>query len=83
VKHCSQYIQNICDYVDGDADHLLCEEIEKHLAECKNCQIMVDTLKQTVVLCRDGKQEPLPPELEKRFNDALRKKWEKKFGKSG
>jgi len=43
---------------------------------------MVDTLRQTVVLCREGKQVRLPKELEDKLNNALRKKWEKKFNKS-
>ena len=81
MKHCNEQIESICAYVDGEADSKLCQEIEKHLEECENCRIMVDTLKQTVVLCREGKEEPLPAALESRLNDALRKKWEKKFGK--
>ncbi len=81
MKKCNEYIQSICDYVDGEADSSLCADIEKHLESCKNCRIMIDTLKQTVVLCRDGKPEPLPAELEAKLKNALRIKWEKKFGK--
>jgi hypothetical protein len=41
---------------------------------------MVDTLKQTVVLCRDGKKEKLPPSIENRLNNILKTRWQKKFG---
>jgi anti-sigma factor RsiW len=81
MKPCSQYIQNICDYIDGEIDTSLCAELEEHLKECRDCRIMVDTLKQTVVLCREGKKEPLPEKLASRLNDALRQMWEKKFGR--
>ncbi len=81
MKGCSKYIQDIADYIDGEVDQALCTELEKHLAGCENCRIMVDTLKQTVVLCREGKKESLPPEIESRLNDAIRARWEKKFGK--
>jgi anti-sigma factor RsiW len=81
MNGCSKYIQNIADYIDGEIDQTLCAELEKHLEGCQNCRIMVDTLKQTVVLCREGKRESLPPEIESRLNDAIRKRWEKKFGK--
>ena len=81
MKGCSKYIQDIADYIDGEVDQALCTELEKHLAGCENCRIMVDTLKQTVVLCREGKKESLPPEIESRLNNAIRARWEKKFGK--
>lgn len=81
MKHCSKYIQDIADYIDGEIDETLCADIEKHLQECNNCRIMVDTLKQTVVLCRDGKKEKLPVEIEAKLNDVLKSRWQKKFGK--
>jgi len=81
MRHCSKYIQNIADYIDGEIDESLCADIEKHLKECNNCRLMVDSLKQTVVLCRDGKKEKLPPELENRLNNVLKSRWQKKFGK--
>lgn len=81
MNHCSQYIQNIADYIDGEIDESLCAELENHLKECHNCRIMVDTMKQTVVLCRDGKKERFPAELEKKLTDSLQSRWQKKFGK--
>jgi anti-sigma factor RsiW len=82
MKECNKYIQDIADYIDGEADESLCKELEKHLKGCNNCRIMVDTLKQTVVLCRDGKREALPMELQDKLNKGLRKKWEEKFKKN-
>ena len=81
MKKCNQKIQDICDYIDGELDQALCEEIDNHLKECRNCRIMVDTLRQTVVLCREGKQEHLPANIQDKLNEALRHKWEKKFKK--
>lgn len=81
MKHCSKYIQNIADFIDGEIDESLCGELEEHMKNCENCRIMVDTLRQTVVLCRDGKKEKLPPELEAKLNNILKTRWQKKFGK--
>jgi len=81
MKHCKKYIQNIADYIDGEIDETLCADIEKHLKECNNCRLMVDTLRQTVVLCRDGKKEKLPPSIEDKLNNILKLRWQKKFGK--
>ncbi len=80
MAKCSQYIQNIADYIDGEIDQALCAQLEEHLKSCRNCRIMVDTLRQTVVLCRGGKKEPLPPQIEKKLNQSLKIKWDKKFG---
>ncbi|UCD16776.1 MAG: zf-HC2 domain-containing protein [Candidatus Zixiibacteriota bacterium] len=81
MKECNKQIEQICDYVDGELDSSLCRELEAHLKDCKNCRIMVDSLRQTVILCREGKPERLPGELESRLNSALKRRWKKKFGK--
>ena len=81
MRGCNKYIQDIADYIDGEADESLCSELEKHLKGCRNCRIMVDTLRQTVVLCREGKREALPSELEMKLNRSLREKWERKFNR--
>ena len=81
AKKCQEYISGLVDYIDGEVDPELCDEIEKHIGECNNCRIMVDSLKQTVTLCRDGRSEKLPPALEEKLTGLLKKKWEQKFGK--
>ncbi len=78
---CREYIKDLSDYLDGDIDSGLCAEIESHIGECENCRIMIDSLKQTVILCREGKPEPLPEALEKRLKDKLKERWDKKFSK--
>ena len=81
AKKCHDYIDNLNDFLDGELDTALCEDIIKHIGQCKNCRIMVDSMKMTVTLCREGKQEQLPPELESKLNNLLKQKWDKKFGK--
>jgi predicted anti-sigma-YlaC factor YlaD len=83
ANKCEDYLSGLADYIDGTIDPELCAEIEKHIGKCNNCRIMVDTFKQTVKLCREGKPEPLPPILEEKLMDLLRAKWDQKFGKSG
>ncbi|NOY88426.1 MAG: zf-HC2 domain-containing protein [FCB group bacterium] len=83
-KKCLDYINDLNDYIDGQIDSDLYQEIENHLKQCENCRIMIDTLKKTVSLCREGKELKelkLPPPLEKKLNDMLKKHWQEKFGK--
>ncbi len=78
---CSDYINNLNDYLDGEISPELCKELEKHIGQCNNCRIMVDSLKQTVSLCREGKKENLPKALENKLTNILKEKWNKKFPK--
>ena len=80
-KKCREYIADLNAYIDGEMDPTLCEEIEKHIGECRNCRLMVDSLKMTVKLCREGKEEKLPDELENKLNNVLKNHWDKKFKK--
>lgn len=81
AKKCLDYINELNDYLDGEIDSSLCAEIEAHIGQCNNCRIMVDSMRQTVQLCREGKPEQLPAELENKLNNLLKERWEKKFGK--
>lgn len=80
-RKCLDYVSDLNDYLDGELDPKLCDEIEKHVGHCENCRIMVDSLKQTVTLCREGKPEKLPAALETKLSGLLKARWEKKFGK--
>lgn len=82
MSKCDKRIQEIADYIDGELDSEVCEKLEKHLDECENCRLMVDSMKQTVQLCRDGHCEDLPEDIAEKLNESIRKRWEKKFGGS-
>jgi len=81
TRGCPEYISDLNDYLDGAIDSSLCAEIEAHIGKCDNCRIMVDTMKQTVKLCREGKPEELPEALTSKLNNLLKARWEQKFGK--
>ena len=74
MKDCTEYIQNLCSYVDGEAGDFICREIEEHLKDCPECRVMVDTLKKTVVLCKEGEKKQFPPELRAKLKSVLEKK---------
>ena len=80
MKECREYLENLCASVDGEASSEVCREVEKHLEDCPDCRIMVDTLKKTIVLCREGKKIEIPVELASMLAGALKKQWEEKFG---
>jgi anti-sigma factor RsiW len=82
MGECPEMFQHLNDFLDGELDPSLCAEIERHIGECKNCKLMVDSLKMTVKLCREnGPCEELPLEFSEKLKSLLRQRWERKFGK--
>ena len=49
-SECKNLLISLSDYIDGEANEALCLEIERHLAGCRNCRVVVDTLRKTVSL---------------------------------
>ena len=52
IHDCRPLLEQLSDYVDGQAAPALCAEIEAHLATCPDCRVVVDTLDNTVKLYR-------------------------------
>lgn len=47
---CRHLLGSLSDYLDGTLEAELCSELEKHLAECENCRVVVDSLQKTIYL---------------------------------
>lgn len=58
---CSHLLHSLSDYVDGDLGQELCNEIERHIADCEDCRIVVDTYKKTIYLYHETAAEPEIP----------------------
>ncbi len=67
-SNCHDLLTSLSDYIDGELDAALCQELEQHLKDCKNCQIVVDTLKKTVELYQhEDENETLPEDVRTRL----------------
>jgi anti-sigma factor RsiW len=53
-KQCTQLLESISEYVDGTLDETLCIELERHMCECEDCQVVFNTLKKTIDLYRQA-----------------------------
>ncbi|MCS6827298.1 MAG: zf-HC2 domain-containing protein [Caldilinea sp.] len=58
---CKELLVSLSDYLDGEAAEALCTEIERHLAGCEDCRVVVDTLRKTILLYRTL-PPPAPPQ---------------------
>jgi anti-sigma factor RsiW len=72
---CEELLAALNDYVDGDIDPGICDQFEAHLAGCNPCQIVVDNIRQTIALYREGQPYAMPVALRGRLHAALRTKW--------
>lgn len=66
--NCKDLVSAISDYVDGSLRDELCVELEKHLHDCENCKIVVNTLKKTIEIVQEQKEdEHIPDDVRSRL----------------
>ena len=76
---CEEILIALNDYVDGQRDTAVCEALQEHLAQCNPCQLVVDSVRQTITLYKSGQPVELPAELHERLRGLLRDRWRAKF----
>ena len=72
--NCDAVLLEISNYIDGEVDAVVRQQIEIHLHDCEGCTIIVNQTKRTVeIFCGD---EPLalPQDVRSRLHQALHRK---------
>ena len=71
-KNCRYLLSSLSDYVDGELNDDLCLEIERHMANCEDCQVVINTLQKTVDLYHKTSQSPeIPSDVRNRLFTRL------------
>ena len=78
---CDELLKAMNEYVDGTLEPGVCDEFEQHLAGCNPCQIVVDNIRKTIQLYRQGRPYDVPAGLADRLQQSLRAKWREKFNR--
>ncbi|MGC8856012.1 MAG: anti-sigma factor family protein [Anaerolineae bacterium] len=68
---CRDLLSSLSDYVDGTLQEELCRQLERHLAECEDCRIVVDTYKKTISLYHTTAETDLPNDVRQRLFKRL------------
>jgi predicted anti-sigma-YlaC factor YlaD len=69
---CQAILEKLNAYMDGELNEIDCHEIEAHLANCENCQIVANTLEKTLYLYRkDRENTKLPEDAKQRLFTCL------------
>ncbi len=68
---CKDIIKELSSYLNGETDHTLMAEVERHLANCEDCRLVVDTTRKTIHLYCNSQPAPLPDDVRGRLHKAL------------
>jgi len=64
-------IRKLSEYLDGELDPVLGEQLTRHLEHCEDCGLVVDTTRKTIEMYCNAEPAPLPDEVRKRLDDAF------------
>jgi anti-sigma factor RsiW len=71
---CKEVLRRLCDYLDGNLDPKLVEELSRHLGHCEDCNIVVDTTRKTIEVYCKSEPMALPDDVKERLDRALYEK---------
>lgn len=72
--NCRTIVKELSNYLDEALDPSLKASIEKHLEDCEDCRLVVDTTKKTIQIFCNSEPAPLPEDTRQRLRDALQKR---------
>jgi hypothetical protein len=73
---CKQFLHDLNDYLGEDLAPEARTELERHVNECPNCWVVVDTTHKTLKVFKGMEPKAVPAEIHSRLMSALNKKWE-------
>jgi anti-sigma factor RsiW len=79
---CEELLAALNEYVDGAIELESCKAFEKHLEGCNPCQVVVDNIRRTITLYKEGEPYELPKEFHDQLHRRLREKWRAKFAQT-
>ena len=71
---CKQFLQELNDYLDPSTDPAMKCHLEKHVNECPNCFVIVDTTKKTMQIYKGLEPQTIPENVKARLWKAREKK---------
>ncbi len=71
---CSEFLNELTNYLDGALDDRTKSELDDHLAWCHTCYVVCDTTRKTIEIYRDSELYELPDDLRVRLRSAIMSK---------
>lgn len=70
-ENCEQWLTAISDYIDGELPNIIREELETHLTECGDCQLLVNTTKKSISLAQQLTSQKISEEIKSRLLSVI------------
>lgn len=71
---CKEFLKELNDFLDGLIDPEMRKDWQKHVDECPNCFVMVDTTRKTLQVYKGMQEQEVPTDIKSRLMQALEKK---------
>jgi predicted anti-sigma-YlaC factor YlaD len=76
--NCKSVIREISDYIDGELELPVRQELERHLGHCGDCKMVIDQTRLAVEVFCDSQPVELPGDVKSRLHETLRRKLQEK-----
>jgi anti-sigma factor (TIGR02949 family) len=71
---CKEFLQELTDYLDSTVDAELRAKLERHITECPNCFVILDTTQKTIKVYKGVEPQAIPDEVHVRLMKAVERK---------
>jgi hypothetical protein len=70
---CKEIFESLSEYVDGDLDESICEEIKLHMKDCAPCEKFLEGFRRSIAISKlAGKTTDSPPSIPEEVKSTLR-----------
>jgi anti-sigma factor (TIGR02949 family) len=71
---CKEFLQELTDYLDSTVDAELRVKLERHISECPNCFVILDTTQKTIKVYKGIEPQSIPEDVHTRLMKAVERK---------
>ncbi len=71
-EDCQKVRELLGEYLDAEREAIL-REVDKHLKDCPDCHLHVDSVKKVIRLYRESSESDVPVDIRIRLQDVIKK----------
>ena len=71
---CKDFLNELSEFLDETLDPNVRAALDKHVNECPNCWVILDTTQRTIKVYKGLEPQSIPPDIHSRLMTALQKK---------